>query len=157
MIRLFKKYFFKEINTFIQQENIKLIKISSKESWKNSVTFSTKTLSSAMFSKIDDKKCFLSTKSAYWNDFWIRHIMLKIDDWWLYCCYLLLLLGRLPSLRPWKLLTAVTLPVIETVSEVLWFLRVGQQLVQNRAAQLTGSEKQRGEESFYEATLTQWI
>lgn len=43
------------------------------------------------------------------------------------------------------------------MSEVLWFLRVGQQLVQNRAAQLTGSEKQRGEESFYEATLTQWI
>jgi len=39
----------------------------------------------------------------------------------------------------------------------LWFLRVGQQLVQNRAARQTGSEKQRGEETVYEATLTQWI
>ncbi len=140
-------HFLKKLIILFNKKTLNLSKLAVKN-----VTFSTKTLS-----KIDDKKCFLSTKSAFWNDFWIRHIMLKRDDWWLCWCYLFLLLGRLPSLRPWKLLTAVTLPVIETVSEVLWFLRVGQQLVQNIAAQLTGSEKQRGEESFYEAKLTQWI
>ncbi len=85
-------HFLKEINTFIQQGCIKLIKSDSKdlqyifflinavllnflfikESWKiKYITFSTKIWSSTTVFNIDNnQKWFLSSKSVYYNDFW---------------------------------------------------------------------------------------
>ncbi len=82
----------KEINTFIHQGCIKLIKSDSKliykififqinavllnclfiqESWKKKTWFLTKILCSTTVFNIDNnQKCFLSSKSAYQNDFW---------------------------------------------------------------------------------------
>ncbi len=85
-----KLRFLKEINTFIQQAWIKLIKSDSKDIYnvtkdlyfcsfersihqrilKKSVKISLKVLSRRTVFNIDNNtiKCFLSTKSAFWND-----------------------------------------------------------------------------------------
>ncbi len=70
----------KEINTFIQQGHIDLIKSDSKDIYnvtndhqrilEKCITVFTKILSSTIvFSINNNNKCFLSMKSAYWNDF----------------------------------------------------------------------------------------
>ncbi len=58
------------VNKLFVLKNDVLLNFSIKESWKKSITVSTKIWSCSTVFIIYNNTCFLSIKSAYYNDFW---------------------------------------------------------------------------------------
>ncbi len=72
------------VNTFLMFQIISVLKkcgsvelLFAKESCKKMYHGFHKTLGSKTVFNIDNKECFFSIKSAYYNDFWRDHVTLK--------------------------------------------------------------------------------